>query len=70
MSKSFLESTTIWGALMILIQLGAQALGLDLAPEQVAGGLEAVWDLVAVALVVKGRKDANQPIHFLPGGSR
>jgi hypothetical protein len=76
-SKNVVQSTSAWGAVLLLIPIVFQLVGAPLTGEEVDqvskagaaidGALLHLMTIVGTIQMIIGRFNARQPIHFLPG---
>ena len=76
-SKNVVQSTSAWGAVLLLIPIVFQLLGSPLTTEEVEqvnkagaaldGALLHLLTIVGTIQMIVGRFNARQPLHFLPG---
>jgi hypothetical protein len=78
-SKNVVQSTSAWGAVLLLIPAVLQLLGAPLSEQQVGQVQAAGASIDAIALhamtivgtiqMIIGRFNARQPLHFIPGNT-
>ena len=78
-SKNAVQSTSAWGALVLMIPVAMMLFGVPLTEGQVAEvkaaghALDSIMMqlmiLVGTAQMIVGRLNAKQPLHFIPGNT-
>jgi hypothetical protein len=78
-SKNVVQSTSAWGAVLLIIPVVLQVAGVSLTEQEVGQVQAAGQSVETIALhamsiigtiqMILGRLNARQPLHFLPGNA-